>query len=83
MLAADFFPVDCAVTLQRLYCFFVIETGSRYVHFLGVTANQDGPWTMQQIRNLLMDLGDHAAHSPVPDPGSGRAVHRVLRCATG
>jgi putative transposase len=22
MLAADFFHVDCAVTLQRLYCFF-------------------------------------------------------------
>jgi putative transposase len=29
MLAADFFHVDCAVTLQRLYCFFVIEVGSR------------------------------------------------------
>ena len=61
MLAADFFHVDCAVTLQRLYCFFVIEVGSRYVHILGVTANPDGPWTTQQIRSLLMDFGGRAA----------------------
>ena len=53
--------MDCAVTLQRVYCLFIIEAGSRYVHIPGITANPDGPWTTQQIRNLLMDLGDRAA----------------------
>jgi putative transposase len=61
MLATDFFPVDCALTLERRYCLFVIEAGGRYVPILGITANPDGPWTTQQIRNLMTDLGDRAA----------------------
>ncbi len=52
MLACDFFHVDCAVALQCMYCFFVLEVSSRCVHIVGMTTNPDGLWTVQRIRNL-------------------------------
>jgi putative transposase len=61
MLAVDFFHVDCAVSLKRIYVFFALEISDRYVHVLGTTSRPTGAWTTQQARNLLMDLGERAA----------------------
>jgi putative transposase len=72
MLAADF-HLDCALTLQRLYCLFIMEAGSRHVRILGITASPDGRRTTQQICNLLIALGDRATASgswSVTAPGS-------------
>jgi putative transposase len=60
MLACDLFPDDCAVSLRRGCVFVVMEVGTGHVHVLGATAHPDGAWTVQQARNLLMDLGERA-----------------------
>jgi transposase InsO family protein len=60
MLAVDFFHVDCALTLKRIYVFFALEVHNRYVHILGVTScvtsHPTGAWTTPQARNLLIDI---------------------------
>ena len=58
MLACDFFHVDCVLTLKRIYVFFVLEVGSRYIRVLGTATDPDGRRTTQQIRNFVMELGD-------------------------
>jgi putative transposase len=76
MLATDFFHVDCAVTLRRLYCLFVMEAGSCYVHIPGITANPDGLRAVQQVRKPADGLRGSRRRLPVPGPGPGQPVHR-------
>jgi putative transposase len=68
ILAVDFFHIDCAVSLTRLYVAFVIEHGTRHVHLLGVTRFPTAARATQLARELTAGLAD-----------AGRGFTRLIR----
>ena len=59
ILACDFFTAKLPGGTQA-YVLAVIEHATRRVRILGVTLHPTGEWTAQQVRNLIMDLGEQA-----------------------
>ena len=57
ILACDLFIVDLLDGTQS-YVLAVIEHASRRIRILGVTPHPTGEQTVQQARNLIMDLGE-------------------------
>jgi transposase InsO family protein len=46
------------VALTRLYILVFIEHGTRRMYIGGITPHPTGDWTVQQARNLALDLGE-------------------------
>ncbi len=56
MLACDFLTVT--VFLQRIYVLFFISLATRRIEYIACNSNTDGPWVIQQARNLTMEFAD-------------------------
>jgi putative transposase len=89
-VAVDFFHVECAVTLQRLYVLFALDVGDRSLHVLGVTAPRralDHPTGPQPDdgprRHHRAAFGSWVSHQTQrPRLSSLPATRAIQRCAS-
>jgi transposase InsO family protein len=58
ILACDFF-VAVTATFRMLYVFVVIEHGTRRLAHVNVTAHPSADWTLQQLREVVGEEGEH------------------------
>ena len=79
ILAVNFLHVD-TVLLKRLYVLVFIEHGTRRMHLGGVTRHPSGQWTVQQARNLALNLDERFGYFRflIRDRGSNFTASRVL-----
>ncbi|MFF3517788.1 integrase core domain-containing protein [Streptomyces sp. NPDC002573] len=56
IIACDFLHIDL-VDLRRVYALVFLEHGTRRLRVAGVTTHPPGPWTVQQARNVAVELG--------------------------
>ncbi|MFI0733777.1 hypothetical protein ACH4S9_32985 [Streptomyces sp. NPDC021225] len=54
--ACDFLHIDL-VDLRRVYALVFLEHGTRRLHVAGVIAHPTARWTVQQARNLVVEMG--------------------------
>src|SRR4051812_41026286 len=82
MLAVDFFHIDCAVTMRRLYVLLALEVGDRCPHprrdraSRRVLDHPAGPQPRDGPRRARRAV-------PVPRPRPGRTVHGLVRRGAG
>jgi putative transposase len=58
IIACDFLHIDL-VDLRRVYALVFLGHSNRRLHIAGVTAHPTAQWTVQQARNLAVELGVH------------------------
>ncbi len=58
ILACDFL-IAVTATFRVLYVFVVIEHGTRRLKHVNVTAHPTADWTLQQLREVVGDNGEH------------------------
>jgi transposase InsO family protein len=58
IVAFDFFTVP-TVTFNLLYCFFVIEHGSRKILHCNITRHPTAEWVVQQLREAFPEAGPY------------------------
>ena len=88
MLAVDFFHVDCAITLKRIYVFFALEVRNRYVHILCLRANcfaeRFGLTARTELTDRILIFGERHLRAVLAQYSThynGRRPHRALQLA--